>query len=60
MIIMDPGSGLTEKQRSLVIAVMGLLCYIALGALVFSFLLNLTCKLSQCYLLISRYTFDML
>jgi potassium channel subfamily K len=33
------GSGLTEKQRSLVIAVMILLCYIGLGSLVFSFLI---------------------
>ncbi|SCV69367.1 BQ2448_2387 [Microbotryum intermedium] len=32
------GSGLTEKQRALVIAVMSLLCYIGLGSLVFSFL----------------------
>lgn len=40
------GSGLTEKQRSLVIAVMCLLCYIGLGSLVFSFLLTLTCTLT--------------
>ncbi|KAM0754917.1 voltage-gated potassium channel [Meredithblackwellia eburnea MCA 4105] len=36
------GSGLTEKQRSLVVAVMALLCYIGLGSLVFSFLMSLT------------------
>lgn len=39
------GSGLTEKQRSLVIAVMILLCYIGLGSLCFSFLISeLTCE----------------
>ena len=39
------GSGLTEKQRSLVIAVMILLCYIGLGSLCFSFLVSdLTCE----------------
>ncbi|SCZ97568.1 BZ3500_MvSof-1268-A1-R1_Chr4-3g07254 [Microbotryum saponariae] len=32
------GSGLTEKQRALVIAVMSLLCYLGLGSLVFSFM----------------------
>ncbi|ORY73112.1 hypothetical protein BCR35DRAFT_307383 [Leucosporidium creatinivorum] len=33
------GSGLTEKQRSLVIAVMLFLCYVGLGSLCFSFLI---------------------
>ncbi|KAL8286421.1 hypothetical protein RQP46_004438 [Phenoliferia psychrophenolica] len=43
------GSGLTEKQRSLVIAVMALLCYIGLGSLVFSFLIDLTWLFSFFY-----------
>ncbi|KAM0791088.1 hypothetical protein ACM66B_004379 [Microbotryomycetes sp. NB124-2] len=34
------GSGLTEKQRSLVIAVMCLLVYIGLGSLCYTFLIN--------------------
>ncbi|TFK37156.1 hypothetical protein BDQ12DRAFT_653043 [Crucibulum laeve] len=36
------GSGLTHKQRSLVISIIILLCYIALGALVHGYLLHLT------------------
>ncbi|KAG9032509.1 hypothetical protein FRB95_001416 [Tulasnella sp. JGI-2019a] len=36
------GSGLTRKQRSLIIMVMILISYIALGSLAFSLLLNLT------------------
>ena len=36
------GSGLTRRQRSLVIIIIGLFCYIALGALVNSLLLDLT------------------
>ncbi|KAF8597619.1 hypothetical protein BDV93DRAFT_367439 [Ceratobasidium sp. AG-I] len=36
------GSGLTRKQRSLVIIVMVLLCYIALGALCYSFIIGLS------------------
>ncbi|QRW10440.1 ion channel protein [Ceratobasidium sp. AG-Ba] len=36
------GSGLTRKQRSLVIIVMVLLCYIALGAMCYSFIIDLT------------------
>ncbi|KAG8896758.1 hypothetical protein FRB99_008674, partial [Tulasnella sp. 403] len=36
------GSGLTKKQRSLVIVVMILICYIALGSLVFSIIMDLT------------------
>ncbi|KDQ06151.1 hypothetical protein BOTBODRAFT_39792 [Botryobasidium botryosum FD-172 SS1] len=36
------GSGLTRKQRTLVIVAIILLCYIALGALAFSFLLKLS------------------
>lgn len=39
-VLTDTGSGLSEKQRSLVISVMVLLCYISLGALLFSFLLG--------------------
>jgi hypothetical protein len=35
------GSGLTHKQRSLVIIVIFLLCYIALGALILSVMLKL-------------------
>ena len=35
------GSGLTHKQRSLVIIVIVLLCYIALGALVLSVMMKL-------------------
>lgn len=35
------GSGLTRKQRSLVIIVMALLIYVAFGALVYSFMLSL-------------------
>lgn len=39
------GSGLTEKQRSLVIAVMLFLCYVGLGSLCFSFLIpELSCS----------------
>ncbi|KAI9568053.1 hypothetical protein HD554DRAFT_813349 [Boletus coccyginus] len=36
------GSGLTRRQRSLVIIIIGLFCYLALGALANSFLLELT------------------
>ncbi|CAE6511960.1 unnamed protein product [Rhizoctonia solani] len=36
------GSGLTRKQRLLVIIVMVLLCYIALGALCYSFIMSLS------------------
>ncbi|KAF8522657.1 hypothetical protein JB92DRAFT_3094201 [Gautieria morchelliformis] len=36
------GSGLTRKQRSLVIIVMILLCWITLGGLVYSFLMHLS------------------
>lgn len=36
--IVCAGSGLTPKQRSLVIACMALLCYLALGSICFSFL----------------------
>lgn len=36
------GSGLTRKQRSLVIVVIVLMCYIALGALVHTYLLQLS------------------
>ncbi|KAH0834750.1 hypothetical protein J3R83DRAFT_10328 [Lanmaoa asiatica] len=36
------GSGLTRRQRSLVIIIVGLFCYLALGALVNSLLLGLT------------------
>ncbi|KAF9494794.1 voltage-gated potassium channel [Pleurotus eryngii] len=36
------GSGLTRKQRSLVIIVIVLMCYVALGALVHSYLLQLS------------------
>jgi len=36
------GSGLTDKQRSLVIIVIVLLCYIALGALILSVMLKLS------------------
>ncbi|KAJ1302364.1 hypothetical protein OPQ81_001178 [Rhizoctonia solani] len=36
------GSGLTRKQRLLVIIVMVLLCYIALGAMCYSFIMNLS------------------
>ena len=36
------GSGLTRKQRSLVLSVMILLCYIAFGAVVQIFLIDLT------------------
>ncbi|KAI9568046.1 hypothetical protein HD554DRAFT_2022737 [Boletus coccyginus] len=36
------GDGLTRRQRSLVIIIIGLFCYIALGALANSFLLELT------------------
>lgn len=32
----EKGSGLTTKQRSLVISCMALLCYLAVGSLVFS------------------------
>lgn len=38
------GSGLSEKQRLLVITVMLLLVYVALGSMAFSFMLELTCK----------------
>ncbi|KAF8122573.1 hypothetical protein EV363DRAFT_1274492 [Boletus edulis] len=46
-LIMTPdfkrsGSGLTRRQRSLVIIIIGLCCYVALGGLVNSFLLNLS------------------
>ncbi|KAF8217673.1 hypothetical protein K438DRAFT_1795430 [Mycena galopus ATCC 62051] len=37
----NSGSGLTRRQRSLVILVILLLCYIALGALITSFLMSL-------------------
>ncbi|KAJ7868633.1 hypothetical protein B0H14DRAFT_2729837 [Mycena olivaceomarginata] len=37
----NSGSGLTRRQRSLVILVILLLCYIALGALIHSYLLSL-------------------
>ncbi|KAI5476225.1 hypothetical protein MNV49_007987 [Pseudohyphozyma bogoriensis] len=43
------GSGLTEKQRSLVIAVMALLCYIGLGSLCFSFLIPELSYISSLY-----------
>ncbi|KAG8794038.1 hypothetical protein FRC12_000750 [Ceratobasidium sp. 428] len=36
------GSGLTRKQRALVIIVMVLLCYIALGAMCYSFIMDLS------------------
>ncbi|KAJ7596570.1 hypothetical protein C8J56DRAFT_290790 [Mycena floridula] len=36
------GSGLTRKQRSLIVVVMGLLCYISLGSLIHGFLMHLT------------------
>lgn len=36
LTVHDAGSGLTTKQRSLVISCMALLCYLALGSLVFS------------------------
>ncbi|KAB5590237.1 hypothetical protein CTheo_6315 [Ceratobasidium theobromae] len=36
------GSGLTRKQRSLVIIVMVLLCYIALGAMCYSFIIGIS------------------
>ncbi|KAJ7596567.1 hypothetical protein C8J56DRAFT_850011 [Mycena floridula] len=36
------GSGLTRKQRSLVIMVMGLLCYVSFGALIHGILMDLT------------------
>ena len=39
------GSGLSEKQRLLVIVVMVLLIYLALGSMAFSFLLELSCTL---------------
>ena len=42
LLILHIGSGLTRIQRSLLIITIGLFCYIALGALVNSFLLNLT------------------
>ncbi len=42
----ETGSGLTQKQRSLVVVVMILLCYIALGALVYSLIMNLTFQVS--------------
>lgn len=38
----NSGSGLTHKQRSLVIIVIILLCYIAIGALILAFLLKLS------------------
>jgi potassium channel subfamily K len=38
--MLTPGSGLTRKQRSLVLSVMILLCYIAFGALVQTFLID--------------------
>ncbi|KAJ8688704.1 Potassium channel, variant 3 [Pleurotus ostreatus] len=38
----NSGSGLTRKQRSLVIIVIVLMCYVALGALVHSYLLQLS------------------
>ncbi|KAL4264001.1 two pore domain potassium channel family protein [Pleurotus pulmonarius] len=38
----NSGNGLTRKQRSLVIVVIVLMCYIALGALVHSYLLQLS------------------
>lgn len=44
----NAGSGLTTKQRSLVIAVMAFLCYIALGALCYSYLIpELACELKM-------------
>ena len=36
------GSGLTRKQRSLVISLRLLMCYIAFGALVETYLMDLT------------------
>ena len=36
------GSGLTHKQRSLVIIIIVLLCYIAFGSLVQTFMLDIT------------------
>ncbi|KAG8954859.1 hypothetical protein FRC04_010342 [Tulasnella sp. 424] len=47
------GSGLTRKQRSLVIMVMILLCYIALGSLVFAELLGLTFQDGLYYTVVS-------
>lgn len=39
---MSIGSGLTRRQRSLVIIIIGLFCYLALGALINSLLLDLS------------------
>ena len=40
------GSGLTRKQRSLVIIFMVLLTYLAVGALVYTYLLGIECVIS--------------
>ena len=42
MSISTTGSGLTHKQRSLVIIIIVLLCYITLGSLVQTFMLKIT------------------
>ncbi|KIO33726.1 hypothetical protein M407DRAFT_17341 [Tulasnella calospora MUT 4182] len=47
------GSGLTRKQRSLVIMVMILLCYIALGSLAFAELIGLTFQDGLYYTVVS-------
>ncbi|KAG9048489.1 hypothetical protein FS837_012745 [Tulasnella sp. UAMH 9824] len=47
------GSGLTRKQRSLVIMVMILLCYIALGSLTFAELIGLTFQDGLYYTVVS-------
>ncbi|KAG8982771.1 hypothetical protein FRB90_006562 [Tulasnella sp. 427] len=47
------GSGLTRKQRSLVIMVMIMLCYVALGSLVFAELIGLTFQDGLYYTVVS-------